>query len=1078
MNGYSNGLPSTAADSHRGSDGASDGRGSGGHYPSMKKIVSSANERVDEVRKESILRLVGHAKHYFQLAMADLDARKNLAAAYWEYTVAYLLVHDAIPTHKDYIDRIDTSRSQLQRDYRELFKKIESHWERFLRIRKIIENDNIRNGAQRPLSQSSSRPTSAASNYTNTDTYASPPRASNGVMNRRDDELMLPEVPPVPVSGRPQVHPKPQSLHGRTLYQTSAPVDANALAERFAKLRANPTPLQMFTQAGYGVSVNMPSPAEYHTSTRPLGPRGINLNTDFAASMPKEPSPTYSPARNISLPEGINPPRTSARSIVGTGGRSNSIASSANAYPPHANGDTGSYFPPANNTHPPPPPQRQSSIGNTEEQISAYKFYDYYRMYNVLVIDVRSREEFDSGHINVRSIMCIEPAILRDSCSAADLQDRLVLSPDEEQDMFDRRDEYDLVIFYDHSTSNTNFLHAPPRHEGELALSRLCNALVVYSDGKPLRRPPILLMGGIMSWIEVFGYEGTKTSATSSVVASKQMRPTRARRESTTTTAAKLNLQKRRLREYVPEDPEQERKMLEEARRGRAIFSQQEGDEDEGASSPIYHSTEEFLRRYPDVEAEQQSMMYPPQRSQPPQYAAPLIPVAPSRPAPSVSRVSYSGVHERQATAQGRTVPGAVYVSPGRYGQIPLHRTGLINFGVTCYMNSVLQCLCANTDLASIFLSGQYIKDLQRDNWKGTKGIIPEAFATLISNLFKGDISSVRPSTFRVSKTSRNRVSSRYTNSLQRICAHFNSQWGSHEQQDAKEFLEFLLDHLHEDLNVTWNRTPLRPLTEKEEIARERLPRPYVASIEYGRYQHRENSMISKLFSGQHASRLTCATCGTTSTTYEAFWSISVEIPREIPSGRPVDLRDCLRSYCSTEKLSGDEVWRCPRCKCDREASKKITITRAPDNLVIHFKRFSASHNQAAKKILTPIDFPLRGLDLSPYMEPPMTEQDESQLVQFIPNANNAQTKLEELKSDPAMNGPYIYNAYAVIWHIGNSLGKGHYVAHVRDRSKGCWRTFDDDRVVDWRPGEGGRLQSERAYIVFYERERVAGGVV
>jgi ubiquitin carboxyl-terminal hydrolase 8 len=134
-----------------------------------------------------------------------------------------------------------------------------------------------------------------------------------------------------------------------------------------------------------------------------------------------------------------------------------------------------------------------------------------------------------------------------------------------------------------------------------------------------------------------------------------------------------------------------------------------------------------------------------------PQYVPPAIPVAPSRPAPSVPRVSYSGVHERQVAPQGRTNQPPVYISQPHFTNVRMHKTGLINFGVTCYMNSVVQCLSGHLALSDLFLTGRYNRDLQRENWKGTKGILPEAYATLISNLFKGDIASVRPSTFRVS---------------------------------------------------------------------------------------------------------------------------------------------------------------------------------------------------------------------------------------------------------------------------------------------------------------------------------------
>jgi ubiquitin carboxyl-terminal hydrolase 8 len=173
----------------------------------------------------------------------------------------------------------------------------------------------------------------------------------------------------------------------------------------------------------------------------------------------------------------------------------------------------------------------------------------------------------------------------------------------------------------------------------------------------------------------------------------------------------------------------------------------------EEPASPFYRTTEEFLRRYPDVEAEQ-SMMYP--LSRPPsgsQYIAPAIPVAPSRPAPSVPRVSYGGVHERSVAPQGRGAQPPVYLSQPRFSNVRMHKTGLMNFGVTCYMNSILQCLSGHLLLSDLFLTGRFQRDLQKDNWKGTKGILPEAYATLMSNLFKGDVHSVRPSTFRASQS-------------------------------------------------------------------------------------------------------------------------------------------------------------------------------------------------------------------------------------------------------------------------------------------------------------------------------------
>ncbi|KAF1925084.1 ubiquitin carboxyl-terminal hydrolase 2 [Didymella exigua CBS 183.55] len=1044
MNGHSNGV-----------------QPSDGSNPPIAEIVGSATETVDALRHHSIKLLLDHARSHFNSARLMLGNRSPVAGAYWEYLVAYQIVAVLIPQHGDYHDKIAASRNQTHRDYNTLLKEISSQEEQFVRIKNIIKNDNLRNGARHARSASAS-------------SYMRPDSGSGASVLKRDDELMLPSVPTSvpgvePARRKPTPQPKPQSLHGRAVHQNSSSVNGD-LADRFAKLRGAAPPADTASlRSSQDLSVKMPSPTDYHSTVR--GPREmppptrlpprLPLDTDFAASYPKEPSPTYSPARNSNLPPNIAPPRSTPRSMNGTGGRSNSLAaSSISNHAPNTNGTPDSYFPTQQplRAAPAPAASRKRSISAAIElEIDAAKLYDYLRMFSVLVVDVRDRSAFDAGHIYHRMVMCLEPCTLQDGDSAEQLCDRLIISPDEEQAMFERRNDYDVVVYYNDSTMNVDFLTEHSRTDDEAALKRVYEILTEFNVEKPLKRPPILLKGGLDAWIDLVGPQALKTSTTAALLATGQTRPRGVRRSPAATHAARLSLQRRR-REYVPMDSEEEQKWLEEARKGRAVVEQPPADEEEGEEpgSPFYRTTEDFLRRFPDVEGGQSMIQAAPTPRPPPvpHYVPPAIPIAPSRPPPSVPRVSYSGVHERQVAPQSRTNQPPVYVSQPHFTNVRMHKTGLINFGVTCYMNSVVQCLSAHLALSDLFLTGRYNRDLQRENWKGTKGILPEAYATLISNLFKGDIASVRPSTFR------------------RICGHFNSQWGVDQQQDAKEFLEFVLDFMHEDLNVTWNKAPLQPLTDQQELLREQFPRQYAAKIEWARYQHRDMSVIGRMFAGQHASQLTCQSCGITSTTYEAFWSLSLEIPRD----QACDIRDCLRSYCAAERLAGDELWRCPRCKKDREAIKKITITRAPDTLVVHFKRFSASHNESARKVRTPINFPLQALDMSPFMDAPMSPEQESYIAHKAPDGA---VQLAGIKADPTMNGPYMYNAYAVIHHIGATLGSGHYTAFVKDKARGCWRSFNDDRLVDFEPGNlqpKDRLQNERAYIVFYERERVAGG--
>lgn len=76
-------------------------------------------------------------------------------------------------------------------------------------------------------------------------------------------------------------------------------------------------------------------------------------------------------------------------------------------------------------------------------------------------------------------------------------------------------------------------------------------------------------------------------------------------------------------------------------------------------------------------------------------------------------------------------------------------------------------------------------------------------------------------------------------------------------------------------------------------------------------------------------------------------------------------LFDCLKLFSKKERLGSEDPWYCPKCKEHRQASKKMDIWKLPSNiLVVHLKRFSFSRIYR-DKIDIPIEFPIKGLDLS-----------------------------------------------------------------------------------------------------------------
>lgn len=1027
-------------------------------YPHITDLQSRAFK--DLSVNHSINYLVAEAKTALSNANASLNFRRP-DQAYQEYLRAFEIVVNIIPRHPD-----NPSLTGKHRDIQtDLIARIADQTEQYAKIKELIVNDNRRNATQ-PI--------------------ASSPKLSSHTRNGSPGDRPL---------SPPTVHDRASKFNAMSANPapSSSSLAADALNERFARLRMLPAPSDptrlvrphsRASSIASNASLNSLSSSrddsphalldssQFPASSRPFGPRAMPngklpspLDTSVTSAMPQAPSPIYSPARNMQVSGNVDLPRTSARSIVGTGGRSNSAMSAASAYTPGNAGDasTGS-FPRSSSDRPAiPPPRRKSVHVPKETRIGPEKLYDYLKMHTILLVDIRSREDFDQGHVYTQNIVNIDPTSLRKDMSADNLQDTLVLSPDNEQAAFSDRNRFDLVVYYDQSTSDDRFLSRPSTDQ-EFKLRYFYDALYEFNQDKPLQRPPILLMGGIEAWTDLVGDQAL--ARTNTALLSRSSR----RRVPAGSASARIHVPKRRLREYNPLDAEEERKWLERARVESIVVDQNssldaEDEQQVGLASPFYDNIEEFNRRFPDAgKIEQRYRMdlgpsqtvaarprIPSYPAAPPRSSfspAPALPPVPSRPPPAVSRMSYSGVSERSISQSSQNTGSSdhlpAYVPP-RYlpANLRLPKTGLVNFGVTCYMNATIQALSATTQLTAFFLDDRFKQVIQRENWKGSKGLLPELYGNLIRSIWKGDVEAIRPTT------------------LRSFCARLNSEWGIDRQQDAKEFFDFLVDCLHEDLNAHWSRTPLQALTDAQEEIREKMPKSIVSKTEWDRYTHRELSYLTNLFGGQHASRLRCTTCQFTSTTYEAFYSISVEIPR---SGRTT-IEDCLKSYCAEEMLSGDEVWRCPRCKKEREATKQITITRAPQNLVVHFKRFAAGRGERAQKVRTLVEFPLRNLNIEPYMLPNPTEKERQAMANQFP--------ADQVKPDPTMTPPYFYDAYAVMRHIGTTLTSGHYTCLAKDRARNCWRQFNDTWVGDFDPErlpERDRLQNEMAYIVFYQR--------
>ncbi|KAL9014408.1 MAG: hypothetical protein Q9173_000956 [Seirophora scorigena] len=1069
-------------------------------FPHIKDLQARADPGQALSLYTPIRTLLEQAQQSANQANASISFGKP-GRAYIEYLRSSNILLEIIPRHKDY-PMLKSDREGWRMTYTSLCKQNDKQHHMFKTIYDMIVEDNQRCGTQcapqlparnssrdskdrlRPVANPNPRPlsmppTPALSLETANELSVTPPPPYSS----------SPQTPPLALPSRPMVHPKPQGLRGRPATVNGAVngVPTDLLTERFTQLRlprndVTRHPQQSGSPTPNGTSVDMPSPTDY---TKPAGPRGmppppnhpppppkIPLGVPVETALPRAPSPAYDPSKSVPSPRSSTNRRAQ---VIGPSAHQHAQTESRSINGLQA--EARSVRVPSDIPRSLPSSRPPSAEYSAPTSISAERLFDMLREYSILIIDVRNREEFDFGHIYAKSIMCVEPVGLRSGLSAEELEETLVVSPPAELELFERRNEFDYVVYYDQHTASNSFLTGPPNRSTSFAMRALHDTIHEFNYYKPLQRPPLMLRGGLDAWIDLVGNGGLAQSKTAALIGSTRQRGPVAKpgrpigRVPMASHNSSLEVRRRRLREHTPLNADEEKSWLERARNEEvesADYQHAQSDDDEGTDhphseeppSPFVRSYEEFLQTFPEVSPIQQSMTVPlpppPTRPAPAPTPAmrPAMPSIPSRPPPAAPRPSYSGVSDRNASAlspisrPSEQLP--LYTSRSITQYLKLPRTGLVNFGVTCYTNATIQCLLATIPLSQFFLDNRW-RDFTVKNWKGSNGIMPEIYANLIRSLWKGDVQSVRPVT------------------LRKLSARLNPEWGLDRQQDAKEYLDFLLDCLHEDLNQRWEKPPLAPLNLQQEIMRESMPIQEVSRIEWDRYSHRESSFISNLFAGQHASRLRCTTCRNTSTTYEAFYSISVEIPQQPPRGKNAaapDIHDCLRSYCQEERLGDDEMWKCPHCKCQRAATKQIIITRAPQFLVVHFKRFSAGRNEGTKKVHTPIHFPLHGLNLEPYMVPPL-------LAKKQQHQQRQQQQLDELP-DAAITPPFLYDAYAVMRHLGASGTGGHYIGLVRDAARGCWRKFDDDRVSDFDPNRlksDQRLQNEQAYLVFYGRQ-------
>ena len=244
-------------------------------------------------------------------------------------------------------------------------------------------------------------------------------------------------------------------------------------------------------------------------------------------------------------------------------------------------------------------------------------------------------------------------------------------------------------------------------------------------------------------------------------------------------------------------------------------------------------------------------------------------------------------------------------------------RTGLVNPGNCCFLNSVLQCVVRCGQFADSFSARLDLNPASK-----YRGYLVTEFARLVQSMR----SSSRPAD---------------TTPLRRVIHSSAPVFNGATQQDAHEFLRFLLSALSEEVNRV--KTQLKP----SGIGTKRT-QGETADAWWEHFNSRENSLVTDYFRGQLMTTARCSSCGNEVLACDTFLDLS------LPIYAAQQINQCLDLF--TMKTEAED-FTCESCRRTSRSTVHTQIWRLPPLLVLHLKRFSSSSG-FTRKIDTEIAYP------------------------------------------------------------------------------------------------------------------------
>ena len=346
---------------------------------------------------------------------------------------------------------------------------------------------------------------------------------------------------------------------------------------------------------------------------------------------------------------------------------------------------------------------------------------------------------------------------------------------------------------------------------------------------------------------------------------------------------------------------------------------------------------------------------------------------------------------------------------------------GLRNVGLTCYMNSTLQCLLHIPELNYFFLNiypnkKDEFNEINKD--AETYGKLSEQYFYLVKNVFEKNKEAISGNQgYFINDYS---VSPKNFNS---VLSNLNDQFSRFAANDSKDLLLYLFQSMHAELNYLGDQklTTIPKCDQKNE------------TDSYNFFLSVNNSLnlsiFSYLFYGILKSTTTCQECHTILYNFQYFQFLSFPIYNF--NKKIFNIYQGFKEYIKPENMIGNNQCYCNTCTKLNDAEVTTKLFYTPPYLIINFdygkdKKYMPKETYFAERI-----------DLTDFTD-------------------------EKCKNRT-------YQLIAVSTHIGKSGNTGHYIAYCKDIKNNIWHKFNDS-YHDENCNFQNEVLSNTPYFLIYKK--------